>query len=247
MLVAVAGCQASTGGARTELAIFAASSLTDAFEALEPDFERTHPGVDVTVATAGSQILRLQIERAAPADVYASANAVHIQALVEAGLVTQAEVFARNELVVVVPRDNPAGIEALADLPRATRIVLGTPEVPAGRYARQLLDAAASVYGPDFPSRVLANVVSQESNVRLVRAKVVLGEADAAIVYRSDTVTSEPLHTIEIPAALHPAIALHIGVVARSSQPELARQLIGSIRSPPGQRILSAHGFGAPP
>ena len=118
-------------GAR-ELTVFAASSLRDAFAELGSAFEREHPRTKVIFSLAGSQDLRTQIEHGAPADVFASADWKHMQALVAAGLASSPRKFASNEPVLVVPSDNPAGVKTLSDLPRARRIVVGAPEVPIG-------------------------------------------------------------------------------------------------------------------
>lgn len=225
------------------LAVFAASSLTDAFAQLETEFERANPGVDVTVSTAGSQALRVQIEHGAPADVFASANAAHMQALVSSGLVGNEERFAEGELVIVVPPGNPAGITSLEDLPRAERIVLGAAEVPVGAYARAMLDQAALRYGPDFRARVEAHVVSLEPNVRLVLAKVELGEADAAVVYRSDATASRAATLIELPAEVSVRAQYHVGVLTAAAEPALARRFVAHLHAAAGRATLSRHGF----
>ncbi|MEZ4463607.1 MAG: molybdate ABC transporter substrate-binding protein [bacterium] len=179
LALVVAGCARPPA---SEVVVFAASSLTDAYRALGAAFEAAHPGTRVVFAFAGSQTLRLQLDQGAPADVFASADAAHL-----AGpRLTGHHTIARNALVIITPLANPAGVDGLADLPRARRVVLGTPEVPIGRYTAALLDRAAAALGPDFRARVEAAVASREANVRLVRAKVELGEADAAIVYRTD-------------------------------------------------------------
>lgn len=187
------GCGAGTpesGGDRRALTVFAASSLTEAFQEAAQRFEELHPDVEVTTAFAGSQALRLQIEHGAEADVFASANMDHVRALAEAGLAADPRVFATNELAVVVPPDNPARIESFGDLPRAERLVLGADAVPVGAYAREVLARATVLYGAGFDAAALGRVVSHESSARLARAKVELGEADAAIVYRSDAVAA---------------------------------------------------------
>jgi molybdate transport system substrate-binding protein len=237
-----AACGSGTSS-RTELDVYAASSLTDAFRDLEPLFEASHPDVHVSLAFAGSQVLRLQIEQGADADVFASANPEHMQALVDAGKVREGNVFAHNELVVIVPADNPAGIESFADLPRATRIVLGTENVPVGRYARRSLGLAEERFGAGFEESVMAHVVSEETNVRLARVKVELDEADAAIVYLTDAIGSERLRVIRIPDDLNVRADYLIGVVTGSDHAELAEAWIDLVMSPEGQQTLAARGF----
>lgn len=238
-------CAKPTDPASRALSVFAASSLTEAFAELEQEIEAVEPGVDVVVSTGGSQALRVQIEQGAPADVFASANVEHVDALVSAGLVKESLPFAEGQLVLVVPPGNPAGLGSLADLPRADRIVLGAPEVPVGKYARELLDLAETRYGAGFRSRVEAHVVSLEPNVRQVLAKVELGEADAAIVYRSDVVASRDVLILEIPPELAVPARYAVGVTTGAAQPELAQRLVEHLRSPAGRAVLERHGLRA--
>ena len=151
---------------------------------------RSHPGLTVRFNFAGSQQLALQIEQGAPADVFASADQRWMSYATEKGLVDgRRQVFARNRLVAIVPRTNPARIGSLQDLARrGIKLVLAAEAVPAGKYSREALQnlAGAPGFPPEYDRRVLANVVSQEENVKAVVAKVQLGEADAGLVYRSD-------------------------------------------------------------
>jgi molybdate transport system substrate-binding protein len=173
--------------ADTTLQVFAASSLTEVFEDLARGFEAAQPTIAVQLTLGGSQALRLQIEQGADVDVFASADERHMVALIEIGDVEESLVFARNDLVVIVPLDDPAGIETFADLPRAMRIVIGAESVPVGAYTRTVLAHAGERFGEAFSTTVWDHVVSEESNVRLVRAKVELGEADAAPTPRPRT------------------------------------------------------------
>jgi molybdate transport system substrate-binding protein len=222
------------------LVVFAASSLTDAFAEIERELEADHPGVDVVVSTAGSQALRLQLEQGAAADVFASANAGHIDALHEAALVETPIAFTRNTLVIAVPRDNPAGIATFADLPKAERIVLGGESVPVGMYTQALLDRA----GKDVADRVLARVVSREANVRLAVAKVELGEADAAIVYRSDIAAARDVKSIAIPDELSPSVEYFVAPTSKPAEPDLAGLFVDHLTSERGRTTLARHGFG---
>jgi molybdate transport system substrate-binding protein len=244
---ALAGCEPDRTPTRSPLTVFAASSLTEAFSDLEPGFEADNRDVDVSLMFAGSQTLRLQIEQGAAADVYASADERHMRALLHAGLIRQSHVFAHNELVVIVPADNPAGIQSLSDLSRATRIVLGSQSVPAGSYARELLRNASSRFGAGFGDEVLRRVVSQESNVRLVRAKVELGEADAALVYRTDAMGAERIRIVPIPAGLNVQADYHIGALAGSARREIGARFVDYLRSEAARAVLERRGFSAEP
>jgi len=227
-----------------ELVVFAAASLREAFGELGQRFERAHPGVRVVFNLAGSQELRAQIENGAAADVFASADQKHTQALVDGKLAAGPRVFARNEPVLVVPKGNPAGIAGLQDLPNAKRIVVGAPEVPIGAYTLRILDAASKRYGSDFRARVESRVVSRELNVRQVLAKVTLGEADAAIVYRTDVAAAKQnVELIAIPADLNIASEYPIAVLTPSKQPALAGEFVALVFSPAGQQILARFGF----
>lgn len=228
------------------LRVLAASSLTDAFADLATEFEAREPGVRVELAFAGSQVLRLQIEQGAPGDVFASADPAQMAALVTAGLASPSRVFAHNELVVVVPPDNPARIGTLADLVLAERLVIASPAVPAGIYTRQLLQRAEARFGDGFASRVLGRVVSEESNVRLVRAKVELGVADAAIVYRTDSLPSARMGIVDPPDSLSPRADYPIALLTGGRRPQLAARWLAFIESPTGGAILTSHGFGVP-
>lgn len=247
LLLAVLGLACAIGcGAReserTTLTVFAASSLTEAFGALEAGFEEHRPTVDVRLSFAGSQVLRLQLEQGAAADVFASANEDHMRALIEEGAVSRSETFAHNALVVVVPTEGSA-VETFADLPQAARLVIGTRNVPVGMYTERLLERARAPLGEDFVAKVREHVVSEESNVRLARAKVELGEADAAIVYRTDARASTRVRAIPVPEALEVRADYSIGPVVRSADPALAERFIAFVRSPQGRRILDEHGF----
>jgi molybdate transport system substrate-binding protein len=218
--------------------------LKDAFARLGAAFEKDHAGVTVTTNAAGSQELRAQIEHGAAADVFASADRKHMDALVTAGLVTAPSVFACNELVVVVRPALAATVKSLADLPRVERIVVGAPDVPVGSYTQQILTRAAAKLGADFPERVDGKIVSRELNVRQVLAKVVLGEADAGVVYRSDAVTARgKVVVIPIPAELNVVAEYPIAVLAAAPHAELGRRWIELVKSPAGAAALREAGF----
>ena len=230
--------------AAAQLTVFAASSLRDAFQDLGRSFEQQHPGTSLSFNFAGSQELRTQVEHGARADVLASADPRTLRALADAGLALQPQVFARNEPVIVVPAGNPAGIHSLADLPRARRLVIGAPEVPIGEYTVRILEAASRRYGPAFGAAVEARVASRELNVRQVLAKVALGEADAAIVYRTDALASRgAAEVISIPPQLNVVAEYPIAVLRGAPRPGLARAFVELVLSPAGQAVLARHGF----
>jgi molybdate transport system substrate-binding protein len=232
------GCR-TTNLDSQQLRVYAATSLTEPFQALEKAFETVHPDVDILLTFAGSQVLRLQIEHGAHADIFASANQRHIQALIDQGIAGESRIFIRNALVVIVPPDNPSQIFSFADLAKASRLVLGTENVPVGRYARLALKRAG------LEKRVLPRVVSLEKNVRLVRAKVALGEADAAVTYQSDALSFKGVRSIAIPAAYNPRIEYSIAILARVRNRPLAELWLEFVLSGAGQAIMERHGFEA--
>jgi molybdate transport system substrate-binding protein len=164
----------------------------------------------------------------------------------EAGLlVGEPVVFARNRLVVILPRDNPAGIQSLQDLARpGVKLDLANEKSPIGAYTRQFL-RRASAFGADFERKVLANVVSEEENVKLVVAKVRLGEVDAGICYVSDVTpeAARELLTIDIPDELNQVAVYPIAALKDAGHPALARAFVEYVLSDEGQAILRAQGF----
>jgi molybdate transport system substrate-binding protein len=248
-LVACSPDRTATGGndqTTQGLTIFAAASLTDAFTELGASFEQSHGDVTLQFNFGGSQNLRTQIEQGARADVFACADPVEMGALASGGLVgkSASRVFLTNQMIVVMPAGNPAGITSLADLGApGLKIVLAAEEVPAGRYARQAIENLGEVFGPTFPGRVLENVVSNEDNSRQVVAKVELGEADAGIVYVSDAVAAHTLQTLRIPDAANVAAQYQIAALTDAARPQLAEAFIAHVLSSEGQTVLRRWGF----
>ena len=237
-----------TGGTRAdesrELTVFAAASLRESFEDLAKVFETKTPGVKVRLNLAGSQELRTQIEHGAAADVMASADGKHMDALLAQGLVVAPAVFTCNEPVVVVRAALAPAIKTLADLPRAERIVIGVPDVPIGAYTLQILKKAAAKYGADFPKRVEAKVASRELNVRQVLAKVALGEADAGFVYSTDakTVPGQVI-ALKVPAWAQPKVQYGMCIVSSSQNKQAAQAFVNKVVGKAGQAKLLAAGF----
>jgi molybdate transport system substrate-binding protein len=190
------------------------------------------------------------LQQGARADVFAAADQQTMDSAVAAGLVDAPQVFARNSLVIVFPHDNPAHIRALADLARpGLKLVLAAPSVPAGAYTLQALDrlAADPAYGPAFRRATLANVVSQEDNVRQALAKVQLGEADAAVVYGTDaqsaTGGAKGVGVLAIPDQYNVIARYYIATVKGARQPAAARTFVAYAVSAPGQAALARFGF----
>ena len=237
--ICVATLCACSSEEKNEVVVYAASSLHDAFTAIESQFEALHPDLDLRINFAGSHVLRLQIEQGAPVDLFASANRYHMQALTDRGEITGSETFAHNRLVVIVPSDNPAQIESFTQLDTASRIVIGTEPTPIGRYTRDIFSRARSKLGEEFITSVEQKIVSEESNARLVRSKVAIGEADAAIVYQTDV--NDDVLAVAIPDDLNVDAHYLIGTTARA-RPD-ASKFTDFLRSTPGQALLAQYGF----
>ena len=226
-LFAVLSC-GKTPPERHTVRIYAASSLTAVVSELKALYESRNPEVDVVVAFAGSQILRQQITFGAPADMFISAHPDHIVALKAEGLVRSVSGIALSHLALIVNKDTPA-VHGFSDLPDATAIVLGGPEVPVGRYARTILRRVSD----RFYQRVMQRVVSHEPNARLVTAKVALGQADAAVVYRTDGLSAAGVSVLPIPDEYNVAVEYEAALLKDSVQ---AQQVHAFLRSEKAQK-----------
>lgn len=225
----LAGCGGSEGDDR--LTVYAAASLADVLPAIDPD---------ARYSFAGSDELATQIREGAPADVYAAASTRYPDELFDEGLVEAPVVFATNRLVLVVPSDNPAGIDEVADVSRpGTKLVVAAEGVPVGDYTRSVLESL----GLDA---ALGNVVSNEDDVKGVVAKVSVGEADAGFVYATDAVAAEDIRTIELPEDAQPPIEYAVAVVSSGSDQDAARAFVEKLVGPDGRAALEAAGFGLP-
>jgi molybdate transport system substrate-binding protein len=239
---------------KTELTVFAAASLTEAFQSLGKKFEAKHPETSIRFNFGGSQQLVQQMVHGARADVLAAANMKQMNVAIKSGVIDTSLVrtFARNRLVVILPKENSARIRSLQELTKpGIKIVLADSSVPAGQYALQVLDrcSSAEVFGIAFKRGVLRNVVSYEENVRAVLSKVQMDECDAGIVYSSDVCRDslQRIQTIDIPEAMN-SIAEYPAAVARESiVRHTAREFVEYLLSGEGQHLLQGFGFiGAP-
>jgi molybdate transport system substrate-binding protein len=234
----------------TSLTVFAAASLTDAFREVAQAFEAAHPGTQVILNFAGSQRLAIMVEQGATADIFAAADGRSVDRLVAAHLIDPGVpvTFARNKMTVIVPAADRGDVRTLKDLAEpGNRLILAGEQVPAGAYARQVLMnlSAAPAYGPEFEAAVLANLVSNEENVKQVVAKVQLGEADAGIVYRSDVTPrlAGALRQIEIPDQYNVTAAYPLAMMADAPNADLAQQFVRFVLAREGQNILERWGL----
>ena len=227
------GGSAAPGG----LTVFAAASLTAAFTELGQQFTAANGGTKVTFNFAGSQALATQIQQGAPADVFASADLANMAKVED--LTGMPRNLASNLLEIVVEKGNPRGVEGLDDLAAGDlKVVLAAPEVPAGKYAAEVLAKAGVTVRP----------VSEEDNVKAVVTKVALGEADAGIVYRTDvTAGGDKVEGVEIPKEQNVLAAYPIATVKAAKAQDQAQAFVDLVLSAEGQRVLEQHGFLPPP
>ena len=231
------------------LSVYAAASLSDAFNEIADSLERRGPDLRIDFNFAGSQLLVLQLGQGAAADVFASADDRWMQIARDSALIEGTpQTFARNRLVVIVPKGNPARIGKLQDLARSgVKLVLAADAVPAGRYAREAIFRLgwSAGYPPDYSRRVLANVVSYEENVRSVAAKVQLGEADAGFVYLSDVTpaVTRQVRRFDLPDTANVIASYPIAMVRHAQNAAAAKAFIDFVLSPSGQAVLTKNGF----
>lgn len=239
-LLLLPGLAACGGGDDTTvLRVFAAASLTSAFEELADAFEEEHQGVEVELNLAGSSDLVTQIQNGARADVFASADEPNMQRLVDDGLAgSEPDAFAANTLTIAVPPGNPAGINGLADLAAAEiDLVVCAPQVPCGAASVRAEDEA----GLDWTPR------SEEQSVTDVLNKVVSGQADAGLVYVTDVLGADgAVDSVDFPESAVTRNTYPIATVEGSDEEELARAFVELVRSERGSSVLTGAGFSLP-
>ena len=215
----------------------AASSLTDALADIEEQFEAVNPEVDVLLNIGGSSLLREQILEGAPIDVFASANPVVMQTILDAELTDEATTFAGNRATIGVPNGNPARVVGIEDFANEALLIgLCAETVPCGSLAREILAAAG----------VDAAIDTSEPGVRSLLTKLGAGELDAGIVYVTDIIASRDVIRIEITDTLGPVTDYQIAVLADAPNPAPATDFVTFVLSTEGRSILTAHGFTAP-
>ena len=250
LVLVLTGCDAGKAapGQQEGLIVFAASPLTDAFNDLTEAFQAQNEGVEVVLNFAGSSQLAAQLLEGAMADLFASANPIQMQNVIDDGRIAAGTevLFVTNRLTIIIPNDNPAGIGSLEDLAQPdVQLVLAVEGVPVRQYTDEIIAAMPA----DFQERFYENLVSEEDNVRRVAAKVALGEADAGIVYSSDVTPdiARKVQQIAIPDAQNVVATYPIAPLNDAVHAETAQRFIDFVLSNEGQSILSSWGFGPPP
>lgn len=235
-------------GANGVLTVFAAASLTESFTEIKSVFEKVNPGVTVQYNFAGSQALVTQLTQGAKADVFASADQPNMENAVKDGVIAgMPQTFVKNKLVIIVPKENKAGIMTPKDLAKpGIKFDTAQASVPVGAYTQTALDNFAKLpdYGADFKAAVNKNTVSQEDNVKAIVQKVQLGEADAGIVYATDAqAAKDKLTIIAIPDAQNVIATYPIALVKDAKQAALGQKFVDYLLSADGQAILQKQGF----
>jgi molybdate transport system substrate-binding protein len=240
--LALAACGDDTtsggsSGSANEIKVFAAASLTAAFTELGQQYTSANGGTKVSFNFAGSQALATQIQQAAPADVFASADTTNMDKVKD--LVGTPQNFASNLLQIVVEKGNPKGVKTLDDLANPDlKVVLAAPDVPAGKYAAEALNTA----------KVTVKPVSEEDNVKAVVTKVSLGEADAGIVYVTDvTAGGDKVEGVDIPKDQNVTATYPIATVKAGKAKDKAQAFMDLVLSDQGQQVLKQYGFLPPP
>ncbi|MHB1127055.1 MAG: molybdate ABC transporter substrate-binding protein [Bacillota bacterium] len=238
----MAGCRA--GEPSGKLRISAASSLTETMEEMAKEFQKEHPRIRIELNFGGSQVLRHQIEQGASADLFFSADAAQIRLLEQSGLLNGVKRFAQNKMVLIVSKERARQIDKISDLGLpGVSIAMGIPQVPAGRYAKMIIDKVAT---KEEERKVINNnVVTLEFSVREVLAKVLAGEADAGFVFATDVrkVREKGVKVIEIPPGTNVTAEYYVGKVAAAKNSEISDQFVRFIFSAQGQEILRREGF----
>ncbi|MER7882491.1 molybdate ABC transporter substrate-binding protein [Streptomyces fimicarius] len=226
----------ASGAPKADLTVLAAASLTDVFKEAGAAYAKENPGTRVTFSFAGSQELAAQVKQGAPADALVTADTRTMDGLT--GETGTPAVIAKNRLVIAVGEGNPEKVENLKDLSDAKlKVVLAAPEVPVGRYSKQILDA----------QKIEVKPVSQEPNVRAVLSKVELGEADAGIVYKTDAATAtDKVDAIDIPDAENAVASYPAATLKGSKHSEAAAAFVAWLSTPAAQKILQGAGFQQP-
>jgi molybdate transport system substrate-binding protein len=248
-IVMVAATSARAGElVRQPLVVSAAASLKDSFTEIRQSFEQQHGDIQILFNFASSSQLSNQIEQGAPVDVFAAADVSDVEHLFREGLTIEYRAFAENGVVVIVARDSGDRIADLGDLAKnGVRLVSAQKKVPIARYAREFLERAdkSMRFGNDYRDAVLANIVSEESDVRTMVMKVALGEVDGAIVYETDLHTdiAGKLNIIAIPPDLKVTARYGIAMIKGGPNVKAARLFYDFVLSSQGAAILSGYGF----
>jgi molybdate transport system substrate-binding protein len=230
---------AAPGAPSGAVTVLAAASLTESFTRIGKDFEAANPGTTVTFSFGGSAALATLITSGAPADVFAAASPATMKTVTDAGDASgTAQVFARNQLVIAVPKGDPKGIRSLTDLTApGLKVAICAAQVPCGAAARTALDAA----------RVALTPVTLEQDVRAALSKLTLGEVDAALVYRTDVrAAAAKVDAVEFPESAGAVNDYPIAALRDAPNPTGAKAFVDYVRGTQAAAVLAGAGFQQP-
>ena len=238
----VAGCGDEGSPAPTRLVVSAAASMTEALERCAPQFGDAE-NADVKLSFAGSDDLAAQIRQGVPVDVYAAANTRLPDELNTDGLLGKPVEFATNTFVLAVPKDSD--VTSIDDLTaKGVTVAIGSEGVPIGSYTRETL----AQLPPHQEKAILANVRSNEPDVKGIIGKLTQGAADAGFVYVTDVnATNGELKAIDLPAEVEPEVTYEAAVVKGAKQPGPAQAYVDGLTDGACADALNEAGFGQPP
>jgi molybdate transport system substrate-binding protein len=231
------GSAAGGGGKLTgSITVYAASSLTEAFDTIKAKFAATHPGTKITITYGASSDLSTQIAQGAPVDVFASASEKNMQSLGSTALGPRA--FVSNTLEVAVPPGNPAEIASVADLAKpGVKVAMCDPAGPCGAVAAQVFKKAGVTVKP----------TATEADVKSTLAAVESGEVDAGLVYVTDVrAAGSKVKGVPIPGSVNASTTYPIAALKAAENPALAKAFVAFVRSTAGRKVLIADGFSKP-
>ncbi|MCA9768037.1 MAG: molybdate ABC transporter substrate-binding protein [Gemmatimonadetes bacterium] len=236
LVAGACGSDDDTEAAGGEITVFAAASLTAAFEEIGAAFMAEYPDADVTFNFAASSELATQIIEGAPADVFASANTTQMDAVADL-VAAEPRLFAKNHLVIAVPAGNPAGVTTLADLEDPAIVsVICAPQVPCGAATAELAALDGLTLAP----------ASEEQSVSDVLAKVASGQADAGVVYATDIARADGVEAVAIEGTERVLTRYPIAPLDGAAEPALAADFVDYVMGPEARGMLTASGFGVP-
>lgn len=245
-----AGCSKEK---KTTITILAAASLTEVFTELEKGFEAQYEDVDLQFIFAGTSTLMTQIKEGIDADVFVSANETSMEELIGEGFVSSedAQVFAQNQLVLMVSKASEYNIQELDDvLQEGVKIVIAEPSQPIGKYTEELLGLIEKDgrFAKNYKVLFYERIVSMENTVKGVCAKVEIGEADVGVVYTTDftTVNKDSVYQIEIPSTCNKVATYELAVIKASQHQDLSTEFVAYVQGEEGKKYLLKYGFMIP-
>ena len=241
LLLTSLSCQNNDDSA---LVVFAASSLSNAVKDISTEYEKDNE-IGLMTVFAGSNTLRTQIEYGAYADIFISANEGYYKDLLEKGYLLEGKELLMNDMVLIVSRKSSVEINDLEDLRKSHNFIIPTHGVPAGIYVKEILSNLNQLYGDDYSESVEKNVVSEEINVRQVLMKIVLGEGDASIVYRTDVTKDvvDALKVIEIPEAFNVKASYWVALIKHKTIKDQAIDYFDYLSEKTSSEIFNSYKF----